>query len=306
MALHLLGVKPKWDEGSERVCGIEILPIAMMDRPRVDVTLRVSGLFRDVFPGLSDLFALAVKRLAARDEASDWNPFVAKVAPARVYGPRPGAYGVGLDNGSEDLGAAARHDAGEAWLSASAWALEQGTATHDPDGIKDRVKAADSFVHLQDLPETDLLMARDYAAHIGGFSAAQAATGGRAHLYHMDNTRPETPRARAVGEELARIVATRAANPDWIKGMRRHGFRGAAEIAATLDHMAQFAHLSEAIHGHSFDAFFEATLADQEVCAFLQEANPEALAAMRDRFRQLWDAGLWSSRRNSIIAKMEL
>ncbi|MEM1431092.1 MAG: cobaltochelatase subunit CobN [Pseudomonadota bacterium] len=305
MALALLGVRPRWDAGSERVSGIEVLPIAELDRPRIDVTLRVSGLFRDVFPTLSALFQSAIRALAARDEASDWNPFAAS-AGARVYGPAPGNFGLGMGPLLGDYSDAGRQSAGEAWLNASAWALEGDCATRDEAGLRARVAGADGFVHLQDLPETDLLLAEDYAAHEAGFAAAQAITGGRAALYHLDSTDPARPRARALTEEIARVVQARAAHPGWIAGMRRHGFRGGAEIAATLENMAAFAHLAGVVPAHLFDLFYDATLGDPEVTAFLEGANPDALAAMRDRFAELHAAGLWQSRRNSIVAALEV
>ncbi|PWE33004.1 cobaltochelatase subunit CobN [Maritimibacter sp. 55A14] len=305
MALHLLGVKPVWDTGSGRVSGLEVLPIAELDRPRIDVTLRVSGLFRDIFPTLSALFSQAVRALALRDEAPDWNPYAGQAAASRVYGPAPGSFGLGMGAALEDYTPEARRQAGEAWLSSSAWALDGDHAMRDDDGLRDRVARADSFVHLQDLPETDLLLASDYAAHEAGFAAAQSVTGGRAALYHLDNTEPDRPRARALPEEIARVVQARAANPDWIRGMRAHGFRGVAEIAATLDHMASFAHLAGVVGPHLFDLYHAATLGDPETEAFLRDANPAAHAAMLDRFRALQDAGLWQTRRNSILASLE-
>ncbi|MGV6850176.1 MAG: cobaltochelatase subunit CobN [Marinibacterium sp.] len=305
MALHLLGVKPVWDPGSERVSGIEVLPITDLERPRLDVTLRVSGLFRDVFPTLSALFGQAVRALSDRDEAPDWNPYAGHAPAARVYGPAPGSYGLNMTHLSETYTDEARAQAGQAWLDASAFAFEGEHIAHDPDGITQRVAQADSFVHLQDLTETDLLLANDYATHEAGFAAAKKATGGQAQLYHLDNTNPDTPRARTLPEEISRVVHARAANPDWIAGMQRHGFRGAAEIAATLDHMASFAHLSGSVAPHLFDLYHDATLGNPEVDAFLQEANPQAHQAMQDRFRALYEAGLWNTRRNSIRADLE-
>ena len=304
MALALLGVRPVWDAGSERVSGIEVVPIAELDRPRIDVTLRVSGLFRDVFPTLSALFQQAVRVLGARDEAPDWNPYAGQEAP-RVYGPAPGNFGLGMGQHLGDYSDEGRRAAGEAWLAASAWALDGDSQTRDMDGLQARVAQADAFVHLQDLPETDLLLAEDYAAHEAGFAAAQAVAGGAARLYHVDNTDPSHPRARALPEEIARVVQARAANPGWITGMRRHGFRGAAEIAATLENMAAFAHLAGVVGPHLFDQFWDATLGDAAVTDFLEQANPEALAAMRARFAELHAAGLWQSRRNSILAELE-
>jgi cobaltochelatase CobN len=304
MALALLGVRPVWDEGSERVSGIEIIPITELDRPRIDVTLRVSGLFRDVFPTLSALFNQATRALSARDEAHDWNPYVGKDI-ARVYGPAPGSFGTGIGAQIGDYSQAAKVAAGEAWLAASSYALDGDTVAKDADGLRARIAAADAFVHLQDLPETDILLAEDYATHEAGFLAAQAVTGGRARAYHLDVTDPAKPRARGLTEEIARVVMARAANPDWIAGMSRHGFRGAAEIASTLENMAAFAQLAGVVPSHLFDLYYEATLGQGDVVAFLDDANPGALAAMRDRFAALRDAGLWQSRRNSILADLE-
>ncbi len=304
MALHLLGTRPVWDEGSERVSGIEVLPIAELERPRIDVTLRVSGLFRDVFPTLSTLFGQAVGLLENRDETADWNPYVGQKL-RRVYGPEPGKYGLGMNISIEDYSDAGRANAGEAWLSASSWAIDGETSIRDTDGIRQRIASADSFVHLQDLPETDILLASDYAAHEAGFAAAKEQIGGQAALYHLDNTDPDAPRARALPEEIARVVRARATNPDWISGMMRHGFRGAAEIAATLDHMAAFAHLANVVPSHLFDLYFETTLGDSGVSAFLKQENAGAYAAMKERFEALEAADLWQSRSNSIRAAME-
>ena len=308
MALHLVGARPLWDEASGRVSGVEILPVAELDRPRIDVTLRVSGLFRDVFETLTALFQQAVRALAARDEAPDWNPYADAAAPdagPRVYGPAPGSFGVGMGTLLGDYSEEGRRAAGEAWLAASSWALDGARQAEDEAGIRARVAAADAFVHPQDLPETDLLLAEDYAAHEAGFAAAQGVAGGAARLWHLDATDPARPRARSLPEEIARVVRARAANPAWVAGMRRHGFRGAAEIAATLENMAAFAHLAGAVGPHLFDAFWDATLGDDETAAFLAGANPGALAAMRARFAALAAAGLWETRRNSIVAELE-
>ena len=309
MALHLIGVKPIWDAGSGRVSGIEVVPHALMDHPRIDVTLRVSGLFRDVFPALSRLFAQAVRLLSQRDEEADWNPYVvgaAGNAGGRVFGPAPGSYGLGMASAIEHFTDDAVMAAGDAWLDGSAFVLDGEVAIQDRAQIEQRVKAADVFVHLQDLPETDILLASDYAAHQAGFAAAQAVVGGQSRNYHIDNTRPDAPRARLLREEIARVVSARAVNPAWAAGMMRHDYRGAAEIAATLDHMAAFAHLAGVVEPHLFDRYYEATLGNDKIRAFLAEANPEALRAMEARFAALHEAGLWNTRRNSILAALEV
>ncbi|MEA3388462.1 cobaltochelatase subunit CobN [Sphingobium phenoxybenzoativorans] len=310
MALHLLGAKPVWDMTSERVTGVEILPLALLDRPRIDVTLRVSGLFRDAFPALPMLFGQAVRALCLRDEPADWNPFAGQAAAPRVYGPAPGRYGLGLGDAAEVYTDAARRAAGEAWLAASDHAFDATCdatgAVPDPDGLRRRVEGADAFVHLQDLPETDLLLAADYVAHEAGFAAAKALSGGVSALYHLDNRDPLNPVARSLTEEIARVVRARAAHPGWIAGMMRHGFRGGAELAATLDHMGAFAHLSGSVPPHLFDLYHDATLGQADVRAFLERENPGALAAMEARFAALHAAGLWQTRRNSIIASLPI
>ncbi|MCY4153524.1 MAG: cobaltochelatase subunit CobN [Aestuariivita sp.] len=300
MALCLLGVKPIWDEGSERIGGIEILPINALDWPRVDVTLRVSGLFRDVFPTLSANFNQAIHALAKRDEETDWNPFIKQANLARVYGPAPGTYGLGVDTQLDNYSEEDVQLAGNVWIEASSWALDGDDAIKDSSGISERVRNAIGFLHCQDLPETDLLLAADYASHEAGFAAAQSAVGGRAILYHLDNTNPSQPRTRTLSEEIARVVHARAAHPDWVGGMRKHGYRGAAEVAATLDHLAAFAKLANAVSPHLFDLFYEATFGDPEICTFLEEANPDAYSAMGRCFSRLVESGLWKTRLNSV------
>ena len=305
MALHLAGLAPKWDDGSARVSGFEVLPLAILGRPRIDVTLRVSGLFRDVFPTLAQLFEAGAEALSQREEAPEDNPYTLRAA--RVFGPQPGLYGLGMGTAADTFTDAARAAAGEAWLAASSWAIgSDGQSIKDRKGLEARVLSADAFVHAQDLPETDVLMAADYAAHEGGFAAAVARLGGQTpSLYHLDATRPDDPRARTLTEEIAKTVRARAANPAWAEGMMHHGYRGAAEIAATLDHMAAFAHLAQVVPPHLFDLYHEATLGRDEVRAFLQRENPGALSAMEDLFRRLRDAGLWLTRRNSIAARLD-
>ena len=302
MALHLAGMAPRWDAGSGRVAGVQILPLAELGRPRIDVTLRVSGLFRDVFPGLAQLFETGAQALSDRDEDPTDNPYLSR-AP-RVFGPKPGLYGLAISDLAETFTDAARAAAGEAWLAASSHAIgADGTVTHQPQAIRDRLAGADAFVHAQDLPESDLLLASDYAAHEAGFAAAMARIGAPTPaLYHLDATRPDQPRARLLAEEIARVTRARAADPRWADGMMRHGFRGAAEIAATLDHMAAFANLAGVVPGHLFDLYHQATLDRPDLVAFMQAENPEALAAMQAMFARLLESGLWVSRRNSVLA----
>jgi cobaltochelatase CobN len=304
MALHLAGIGPRWDQASGRLTGFEIITLALLGRPRIDVTLRISGLFRDVFTGLAQLFEAASDALSQRDFEGDENPYLARAA--RVFGPQPGQYGVGMAAMLDDFTAQAREAAGEAWLSASSWAVAaDGAMTSDRAGIEARLRAADAFVHVQDLPETDLLLASDYAVHEAGVAAAASSLSSPiTSLYHLDATRADAPRARSLPEEISRVVRSRAANPNWIAGMMRHGFRGAAEIAATLEHMAAFAHLVDAVPAHLFDLYYDATLGNDEVREFMARENPAALAAIGHCFARLHQASLWVTRRNSIAASL--
>ncbi|MBR1087129.1 cobaltochelatase subunit CobN [Bradyrhizobium manausense] len=305
MALHLAGLAPRWDHGSGRVTGYDIIAPAELGRPRIDVTLRVSGLFRDVFAGLAQMFEAAAEALSAREAEGDDNPY--RHRASRVFAPRPGQYGVGLSAIPDAFTPETRDAAGEAWLSASSWAFSAGGDIRpDRSGIEQRLASADAFVHTQDLPETDLLLAADYAAHEAGIAAAAAHLGAAVpSLYHLDTTRPDAPHARTLTEEISRVVRARASNPGWIAGMMRHGFRGAAEISATLEHMAAFAHLAGAVPPHLFDLYYDATLGDADVRAFMARENPAALAAMETCFTRLHDASLWRTRRNSIAAALK-
>jgi cobaltochelatase CobN len=304
MALQLAGVAPRWDIASGRLAGFEIIPLAALGRPRIDVTLRVSGLFRDVFTPLAQMFEAAAEALSQRDFEGEENPYLARAA--RVFGPRPGHYGAGVSPMLDTFTQDSRKAAGQAWIASSSWSIaSDGEMKADRRGIEARLSAADSFVHVQDLPETDLLLASDYAAHEAGVAAAAASIGSTIKsLYHLDATRPGTPHARSLTEEISRVVRSRAANPKWIAGMMRHGFRGAAEIAATLEHMASFAHLADAVPSHLFDLYYDATIGDDDIRAFLARENPRSLAAIEDCFRRLDEASLWVTRRNSIRASL--
>jgi cobaltochelatase CobN len=290
LALILMGVTPLWDAGSSRVNGFEVLSLAVLDRPRVDVSLRISGLFRDAFGAQIALFDQAARAVAARDEAPDWNPLVSR-SGARVFGPVAGGYGsgVGLDG--------TPGEAGRAYLDGSATAWDSDGAVGD---FAARVAGADGFVHTQDHAETDLLESPDYAAHEGGFAAAAALLGGSPVLYHLDTSRPDAPQPRLVAEEVRRVVRARAANPRWIAGMMRHGYRGAAEIVRGAESLSGFAVTLPDRFDAQFEQLFEATLANPEVMDFLRSANPAALAVLEARFRDAMARDLWRPLRNSL------
>ncbi|MGI3778046.1 MAG: cobaltochelatase subunit CobN [Janthinobacterium lividum] len=315
LALHLLGATPLWDAESARVTGVEILPLAVLDRPRVDVTLRISGLFRDAFETQLALFDDAVRAVAARDEAADFNPLAAAAAgldgdalhaaTARIYGPAAGQYGAGvaplLDRGAWQGRAAL----GESYLAASECAWGPGRdGAPDRAGLERRVAAAEAFVHVQDHAETDILDGPGFVAHEGGFAAAAASLGAAPALYHADTSREGTPRVRATAAEVARVVRGRAANPDWVRGMMAHGYRGAAEIARGADALFGFAATLPDRFDRQFDLVFEATLGTPDVDAFLARENPAARAALAARLDEALSRGLWRPARNAVAATL--
>ena len=286
LAYILLGARPVWDDGSARVGGFEVLPIALLDRPRIDVTLRISGLFRDAFGHQVAQFDALVRAIAARDEAADWNPLAGRAA-TRIYGPPAGQYGAG-------------DASGQGWLAASAGAYGRDRdGAPDPEGLAARVAAADAFVHIQDHAEHDLLDSPEWAAHEGGFASAAAALGAAPALYHLDTSVPTAPKPRTVVEEIARIVRGRAANPAWIEGQMRHGYRGAAEIARPLAALEAYARTLRHRFDPQFDLLHAATLGDPGVDAFLRRENPEARADLAARFAAVQNDGLWHPLRNT-------
>ncbi len=304
-ALAYLGVRPTWDKSSSRVIGIEVLPLAALDRPRIDVTLRISGLFRDIFEAQIALFDMAVQRVAALDEEAADNPLAEArrggANLARVFGAAPGNYGAQAGDLALDGAWQSRDDLGSAYLSAVTHAYG-GTETMRlaGDGFRNRVSAADLLVHPQDDRERDVLDGDGIADFAGGFAAAAALLGNTPELYHLDTSAPETPKARRLAEEIARVVRGRLTNPRWLEGMLAHGHRGVAEIAQGVDALYAFAATTPAVPGHLFDATHAALFGDDAVLSAMKEANPAAVEAIVARLRDALSRGLWVTRRNAV------
>jgi cobaltochelatase CobN len=303
--LAYLGVRPTWDAGSSRVTGVEVLAAANLDRPRIDVTLRISGLFRDVFPTQIALFWEAVRLVASLDEEDEMNPLAAArrrgEALVRVFGSAPGVYGAGAADLMLDGDWQAREDIARTYLATSSHAHgPDGASPLAADAFRDRVREADAHVHPQDDRERDLLDGDGVADYVGGFAAAAAGLGGHPALYHLDTSQPEAPRAHPVSEEVARIVRGRLVNPKWIAGMLRHGHRGVAEMAQGVDALFAFAAAARVVPGHLFDAVHEAYFASDEVGSAMMRANPDATEAMARRLEEAIDRRLWTPRRNAV------
>jgi cobaltochelatase CobN len=307
-SLAYLGCRPTWDHATGRVTGVEVLPLATIGRARIDVTWRISGLFRDLFPAQIALFDAAVQAVAAREEEEAENPLVQarRLADgaqiARIFGTAPGAYGAGL---SEMMGRDAEREAiGGAYLEAASHSYGGGLGEASDAGgaFAQRVADADLLVHTSDDPARDLLEGSEDVAFVGGFAAAAAALGAAPDLVMLDVTDPERPRARPLPQALARIVRARAISPRFIAGQMRHGARGAAELAETVDRLVDFAQATGAVPSLMFDLLHEAYVADADVRAFLLRENPAAAAAIADRLTSARRRGFWHPRRNDVDA----
>lgn len=306
-ALCYLGVRPTWDKASSRVTGIEVMPLATLDRPRIDVTLRISGLFRDIFESQIALFDLAVRRVAALDEEDTDNPLAAAARKGldlgRVFGGAPGSYGAQAGDLALDGVWQTRADLGEAYLAAVTHSYGGAeTMRAAGDDFRGRVSAAEILVHPQDDGERDLLDGDGVADFAGGFAAAAALLGNDPELYHLDTSKPEAPKARRLAEEIARVVRGRLTNPRWIAAMLAHGHRGVAEIAQGVDALYAFAATANVVPSHLFDETHAALIADDGVFTAMQAANPAATTAISDRLNDALARGLWVTRRNSVAS----
>jgi cobaltochelatase CobN len=320
-ALALIGVKPVWDNASRRVTGYEIIPQAKLGRPRVDVTLRISGFFRDAFPEQIALYDKAVRAVGALDEDEGDNPIAARIraetahfeaqglsakeakrrAGYRVFGSKPGAYGAGLQALIDEKGWERRADLAEAYLVWGAYAYSAGDdGTFERGLFEERLQSIEAVVQNQDNREHDLLDSDDYYQFEGGMTAAvEQLSGARPTVYHNDHSRPEKPIIRTLEEEIARVVRARVVNPKWIEGVMRHGYKGAFEIAATVDYLFAFSATTGAVRQPHFEAVYRAFVLDERVRDFMLDKNPAAFQEMSERLLEAIERGLWTPKSNS-------
>ncbi|KRA56039.1 cobaltochelatase subunit CobN [Devosia sp. Root635] len=322
-ALALIGARPTWDPGSLRVSGYEIIPLAKLGRPRVDVTMRISGFFRDAFPAQIALFDRAIRAIGALDEPADDNPIAATMradalgliasgqdeaaAGHRIFGSQPGTYGAGL-NAMVDSGTwSTKADLANRALDWGQYAYgAKHAGTPQRDRFAARLSEIDAVIHNQDNREHDLLDSDNYYQFEGGLSAAaESLTGAKPAAYHNDHSRPERPLIRTLDEEISHVMRSRVVNPKWIAGMQRHGYRGAFEIIATVDFMFAFAATTGAVRTHHFDLAFEAFVEDDATRDWLKSANAHGFAELIAKFNEARQRGLWVPRSNSAYAYLE-
>lgn len=326
-AFALMGVRPLWEPSSRRVTGFEILPLDILDRPRVDVTLRISGFFRDAFLAQIELFDQAVRQVMQLDEPHAQNPLARKYtqdkahlvnaghtaeeadlfAGYRIFGSQPGAYGAGLQAlVDEDLWTEQR-DFAEAFLTWGQYAYGPAKNYGQPARIQleDRLSSVQAVLHNQDNREHDLLDSDDYYQFEGGMTAAVTHLRGTSPtVYHNDHSRPERPVIRTLEKEIARVMRSRVVNPKWIAGCQRHTYKGAFEMAATMDYLYAFAATTGAVKSHHFDLVYKAYIADNNVHDFLHQMNPCALQDIKKRFRQAYEKGFWQPKSNSALKEL--
>ncbi|HET6501170.1 MAG TPA: cobaltochelatase subunit CobN [Amycolatopsis sp.] len=316
--LALLGVQPVWDEASRRVTGLEVIPPAELGRPRIDVTVRISGFFRDAFPHVIDLLDDAVRLVAGLDEAESEN-FVrahtaadlarhgdARRATQRIFGSKPGAYGAGLlplmDSGNW------RDDADLAEVYATWGGYAYG---RDLDGEPARADMESAYRRISvaakntDTREHDIADSDDYFQYHGGMIAfARALTGRAPASYVGDSTSPDAVRTRSLAEETTRVFRARVVNPRWLAAMRRHGYKGAFELAATVDYLFGFDATAGVVEDWMYEQLSREYVLDQQNQDFLARANPWALRGIIERLSEAADRGLWAEPDPDLLAEL--
>ncbi len=285
MAMALLGVRPVWQAESGRVAGVELIPAEELGRPRIDVVLRISGFFRDAFPHL----------IALLDEAVDLAGFAD--GDPRIFGAKPGAYGAGILPLLESRNWRTDDDLAAVYLAWGGYSYGRaGMGVPAADAMRRRFTAIEVAVKNQDNREHDIFDSDDYLQDHGGMIATVRALRGQApKAVFGDSADPSRPRVRSLGEEVARVVRTRVLNPKWISAMTRHGYKGAFELAATVDYLFGYDATARVVEDWMYERVTDAYVADPEVRKFLEASNPWALRSMTERLLEAVERGLWDA-----------
>ncbi|MFG2340853.1 cobaltochelatase subunit CobN [Streptomyces yangpuensis] len=306
-AMALLGIRPVWDEASRRVTGLEPIPLGELGRPRVDVTLRISGFFRDAFPHVIGLLDDAVRLAASLDEPADQN-FVRAHAQAdlavhgderrattRIFGSRPGTYGAGILQLIDSRDWRTDADLAEVYTVWGGYAYGRGLEGRPArDEMETAYKRITVAAKNTDTREHDIADSDDYFQYHGGMVATVRALRGTApEAYIGDSTRPETVKTRTLVEETSRVFRARVVNPKWIEAMRRHGYKGAFELAATVDYLFGYDATTGVVADWMYDKLTETYVLDPVNRAFLEEANPWALHGIAERLLEAESRGMW-------------
>jgi cobaltochelatase CobN len=295
-ALALLGVRPVWEERSRRVVGIEPIPLAALGRPRVDVTLRISGFFRDAFPSMVELLDAAVELVAGLDEAPEDNFVRAHGAEdPRVFGPAPGSYGVGILSLIEGRNWRSDDDLAAVYVTWSGWSYgRKGFGVPAVEAMRRRFAAIDVAIKNQDNREHDIFDSDDYLQEHGGMVATiRSLTGRDPKAWFGDSANPARPLVRSLAEEAARVVRTRVVNPKWLAAMRRHGYKGAFEMAATVDYLFGYDVTAHVAQPWMYERVARAYVGDPENRELFERSNPWALRSIVERLFEAEERGRW-------------
>ncbi|MCM2392561.1 cobaltochelatase subunit CobN [Streptomyces albipurpureus] len=317
-AMALLGIRPVWDDASRRVTGLEAIPLAELNRPRIDVTLRISGFFRDAFPHVIGLLDDAVRLAASLDESADDNFVRAHTqadlaehgderrATTRIFGSRPGTYGAGLLQLIDSRDWRTDADLAEVYTVWGGYAYGR-----ELDGRPARAEMETAYKRIEvaakntDTREHDIADSDDYFQYHGGMVATVRALRGTApEAYIGDSTRPETVRTRTLVEETSRVFRARVVNPKWIEAMRRHGYKGAFELAATVDYLFGYDATTGVIADWMYDKLTETYVLDAENQEFLRQANPWALHGIAERLLEAESRGMWEKPDPAVLAAL--
>jgi cobaltochelatase CobN len=306
--LALLGVRPVWNEESRRVFGLEVIPLKELGRPRIDVTVRISGFFRDAFPNLISLLDEAFTTVANLDEPDDMN-FVNKHvgeeksrgaderrSTTRIFGSKPGAYGAGLLPLMDARNWRTDEDLAEVYAVWGGYAYGRGLdGVEAREAMESNLRRTEVAVKNVDNREHDLFDSDDYFQYHGGMIAAvRALTGRDPKAYIGDSADPSRVKTRDLSEEARRVFRSRVANPKWITAMRRHGYKGAFELSATVDYLFGYDATAGVVEDWMYSDVTRKYVLDQEVRDFMQQSNPWALRAISERLLEATQRGLWS------------
>ncbi len=310
--LALLGVRPVWDGPTRRMVDLELIPLTLLDRPRVDVTLRMSGLFRDAFPQLLAWVDRALSMVAGLDESDSDNPLAAvtrsKGPQSRLFGSAPGSYGAGLqalmDSGQWER----RDELGEAYLAWSSWRYDAEAIAHnDRAGLEQALQDVQVVLHNQDNREHDLLDSDDYYQFQGGLAAAVNRVSGRdPKLFFADHSRSERLRIHRLDREIDKVVRSRMLNPRWIEGMKQHGYKGAFEMGASLDYLFAYDATTGSVPDWCYEKIAESWLLAEDVKDFLLQRNPWVMRDMAERCLEAATRGLWANPDASLLDAIRL
>ncbi len=292
-ALWLLGTRPIWDTETGKVVDIEVLPQKDLGRPRVDVTLRISGFFRDAFPNAIALFNKACDLVSKADPES---LIVDSACEPRVFGPQLGAYGSGILSLLEAGNWRGDADIAEVYLAWSGYSYSaNGFGIPARDELERRLLATQIAVKNQDNREHDIFDSDDYLQDHGGLLATiRSLTGSDAKAYFGDSSNPTAPQVRTLAQEAARVVRSRVLNPKWINAMMQHGYKGAFELSATVDYLFGYDATANVVMDWMYEEVTKAYLKDPQVREFLGKANPTAAAAIANRLMEAISRKLWS------------